>query len=80
MGSLMKGDKGAGFVSCTPKGCLEIIKRSGIPLEGAHCVVVGRSNIVVWLLSGVLMFAGSASAIRPQISTFTILVSAVAIL
>lgn len=52
MGLLVKGDKGAGFVSCTPKACLEILKRSYIPLEGAHCVVVGRSNIVVCIGGG----------------------------
>lgn len=32
--------------ACTPKGCIEILKRSGIPLPGAHAVVLGRSNIV----------------------------------
>ena len=47
MGHLVKGELNAGFVSCTPKGCLEILKRSGVQLEGAQAVVVGRSNIVV---------------------------------
>lgn len=35
-----------GFVSCTPAGIIELLKRSDIPIEGARCVVVGRSNIV----------------------------------
>lgn len=35
-----------GFVSCTPAGILELIKRSNITIEGKECVVVGRSNIV----------------------------------
>lgn len=35
-----------GFVSCTPAGIMEILKRSGITLSGKHAVVVGRSNIV----------------------------------
>lgn len=35
-----------GFVSCTPAGVIELIKRSGISIEGKECVVLGRSNIV----------------------------------
>lgn len=35
-----------GFVSCTPAGIIELLKRSGIPLEGKECVILGRSNIV----------------------------------
>jgi methylenetetrahydrofolate dehydrogenase (NADP+) / methenyltetrahydrofolate cyclohydrolase len=31
---------------CTPAGVIEILKRSGIPMTGAHAVVVGRSDIV----------------------------------
>jgi methylenetetrahydrofolate dehydrogenase (NADP+)/methenyltetrahydrofolate cyclohydrolase len=31
---------------CTPAGAIEILKRSGIPIAGAHAVVVGRSDIV----------------------------------
>ncbi|TFH48132.1 MAG: bifunctional 5,10-methylene-tetrahydrofolate dehydrogenase/5,10-methylene-tetrahydrofolate cyclohydrolase [Bacteroidia bacterium] len=34
------------FVSATPFGILELLKRYKIPLSGANCVVVGRSNIV----------------------------------
>ncbi|KAF6147018.1 hypothetical protein GIB67_036737 [Kingdonia uniflora] len=34
------------FQPCTPKGCLELLKRSGITLKGKRAVVVGRSNIV----------------------------------
>lgn len=35
-----------GFVSCTPAGIIQLIKRSGIEIAGKECVVVGRSNIV----------------------------------
>ena len=35
-----------GFVSCTPAGIIQLLKRSKIEIEGKHCVVVGRSNIV----------------------------------
>lgn len=34
------------LVPATPLGGLEMLKRAGIPLDGAHAVVVGRSNIV----------------------------------
>ncbi len=34
------------FVSATPAGIMELMKRYHIPLKGAECVVVGRSNIV----------------------------------
>lgn len=34
------------FVSATPAGIVELLRRYNIPLKGAECVVVGRSNIV----------------------------------
>jgi 5,10-methylene-tetrahydrofolate dehydrogenase/methenyl tetrahydrofolate cyclohydrolase len=34
------------FVPCTPMGCIEMMKRIGVKLEGANAVVLGRSNIV----------------------------------
>ena len=34
------------FVSCTPAGIIELLKRSGIEIAGKECVIVGRSNIV----------------------------------
>lgn len=35
-----------GYVSCTPAGIIQLLKRSGIEIEGKECVVLGRSNIV----------------------------------
>lgn len=35
-----------GFVSCTPAGIIELLKRSDVEISGKNCVVVGRSNIV----------------------------------
>lgn len=35
-----------GFVSCTPAGIIQLLKRSGIDIAGKECVVLGRSNIV----------------------------------
>ena len=34
------------FVPCTPKGCIELLDRSGVQIEGKRAVVLGRSNIV----------------------------------
>lgn len=44
VGALVIGQKG--FVSCTPAGIIELLKRNDIETDGKHCVVVGRSNIV----------------------------------
>lgn len=44
VGALCIGEKG--FVSCTPAGIIQLLKRSGIEIAGKECVVVGRSNIV----------------------------------
>jgi len=35
-----------GLAPCTPSGIMEIFTRSGIPVQGAECVVVGRSEVV----------------------------------
>lgn len=44
-GKLFLGEKD-GTVACTPRGIIEIIKSTGVPIKGKHAVVVGRSNIV----------------------------------
>ena len=44
VGNLWLGKKG--FLSCTPAGIIELLKRSGIGIAGKECVIVGRSNIV----------------------------------
>jgi len=35
-----------GLVPCTPAGCMEILRRASIPIEGQEAVIVGRSDIV----------------------------------
>lgn len=35
-----------GFVSCTPAGIIQLLKRSNIEIDGKECVIIGRSNIV----------------------------------
>ena len=44
LGHLVTGQPG--LVACTPSGVMEILRRSGIAVEGANAVVVGRSDIV----------------------------------
>lgn len=44
VGRLWIGEKG--FLSCTPAGIIQLLKRSGITIDGKECVIVGRSNIV----------------------------------
>lgn len=44
VGRLWLGENG--FLSCTPAGVIELLKRSGISIKGKECVIVGRSNIV----------------------------------
>lgn len=43
-GLLLEGQKA--LAPCTPSGCIELLHRAGVPLDGAHAVVLGRSNIV----------------------------------
>ncbi|MCC2253555.1 bifunctional methylenetetrahydrofolate dehydrogenase/methenyltetrahydrofolate cyclohydrolase FolD [Ruminococcus sp. CLA-AA-H200] len=44
VGRLWIGEKG--FLSCTPAGIIQLLKRSEISIEGKECVIIGRSNIV----------------------------------
>ncbi|KAB1439818.1 bifunctional methylenetetrahydrofolate dehydrogenase/methenyltetrahydrofolate cyclohydrolase FolD [Candidatus Galacturonibacter soehngenii] len=44
VGSMCIGERG--FVSCTPAGVIQLLKRSNISIAGKECVVIGRSNIV----------------------------------
>lgn len=44
VGALCIGQKG--YVSCTPAGIIQLLRRSDISIEGKECVVIGRSNIV----------------------------------
>ncbi len=53
MGKLLIGDEC--FVPCTPAGILELISRYGIAVDGKHCVIIGRSNIVGKPLAALLI-------------------------
>ena len=61
LGRLVRGE--AGLVACTPLGVMEILRRSGIPLEGANAVVLGRSDIVGKPMALLLMHANATVTI-----------------
>ncbi len=44
-GKLFLGERD-GTIACTPRGIIELIKATGVPIAGKHAVVIGRSNIV----------------------------------
>ena len=43
-GALMTGNRG--FIPCTPKGILHLVKSTGIDIAGKRCAVIGRSSLV----------------------------------
>ncbi|KAM6961127.1 C-1-tetrahydrofolate synthase, cytoplasmic [Aplochiton taeniatus] len=45
-GKLSRGDLGDCFIPCTPNGCMELIKQTGVSVAGKKAVVIGRSKIV----------------------------------
>lgn len=61
LGRLISGR--AGLVACTPAGCMEILRRNGIPIEGANAVVLGRSDIVGKPMALLLMHANATVTI-----------------
>lgn len=52
-----------GLVACTPAGCMEILGRNRIPLEGANAVVLGRSDIVGKPMALLLLHANATVTI-----------------
>jgi methylenetetrahydrofolate dehydrogenase (NADP+)/methenyltetrahydrofolate cyclohydrolase len=46
IGALAMKGRDSAFVPCTPNGVIELLIRSGVELDGANAVVLGRSNIV----------------------------------
>ena len=46
IGNLAMKGREPSFVPCTPKGCIELLDRSGVEIAGKNAVVLGRSNIV----------------------------------
>ncbi len=48
-----------GLVPCTPRGCMRLIAETGVKLDGARAVVVGRSNLVGKPIAGLLLAANA---------------------
>ena len=61
LGKLVSGREG--LVACTPAGCMEILRRNEIPIEGANAVVLGRSDIVGKPMALLLMHANATVTI-----------------
>ncbi len=57
VGKLLLGDP-TGFVPCTPAGVHELLVRTGVPLDGAEVVVLGRGNIVGKPMASILLQKG----------------------
>jgi methylenetetrahydrofolate dehydrogenase (NADP+)/methenyltetrahydrofolate cyclohydrolase len=56
VGKMVIGEKA--FLPCTPHGVVQLLVRSGVTLDGAHVVIVGRSNIVGKPLANLLIQKG----------------------
>lgn len=61
LGRLVSGREG--LVACTPAGCMEILRRGKIAIEGANAVVLGRSDIVGKPMALLLMHANATVTI-----------------
>jgi methylenetetrahydrofolate dehydrogenase (NADP+) / methenyltetrahydrofolate cyclohydrolase len=61
LGRLVSGRPG--LAACTPAGCMEILRRGEITMEGAHAVVLGRSDIVGKPMALLLMHANATVTI-----------------
>ena len=79
------GGGGGGAVACTPLGCLELLRRAGLPIAGKHAVVLGRSNIVGLPVAHLLLQADATvtiahsktAALPALVRTADILVAAI---
>jgi len=61
LGKLVSGRPG--LVACTPAGCMEILRRAEVKIEGANAVVLGRSDIVGKPMALLLMHANATVTI-----------------
>ena len=83
LGRLVSGRPG--LVACTPAGCMEILRRSNIAIEGANAVVLGRSDIVGKPMALLLMHANATvtichsrtASLRDEVGRADILVVAI---
>jgi methylenetetrahydrofolate dehydrogenase (NADP+)/methenyltetrahydrofolate cyclohydrolase len=62
VGKLLIGEKD-GFAPCTPAGVLYMLEACKVPTSGAHCVIVGRSNIVGKPMASLMIQPGVDSTV-----------------
>ena len=62
VGRLLIGDADA-FAPCTPSGVMVLLREYGVRISGAHCVVIGRSNIVGKPMSSLLVQLGTDATV-----------------
>ena len=64
-----------GFRPCTPYGCMKLIESTGVPLQGKHAVVIGRSNTVGKPMALMLLQANATVTVchsaTPDLGLFT---------
>ncbi|KAM7164368.1 C-1-tetrahydrofolate synthase, cytoplasmic [Macrochelys suwanniensis] len=83
-GKLSRGNLGDCFIPCTPKGCMELIRQTGIQIAGKKAVVIGRSKIVgtpmhdllLWSHATVTTCHTKTEALAEEVSKADILVVA----
>ncbi|GIL72397.1 hypothetical protein Vretimale_4207, partial [Volvox reticuliferus] len=61
MGRMLMRGRGVRLVPATPLGCIELLQRSGVEIQGKTCVVLGDSNIVGTPLAAMLRDKGAAA-------------------
>ncbi|KAG2497947.1 hypothetical protein HYH03_004209 [Edaphochlamys debaryana] len=61
MGRMLMRGRGVRLVPATPLGCIELLRRSGVDVQGKNCVVLGDSNIVGTPLAAMLRDRGAAA-------------------
>src|SRR5581483_7858894 len=62
VGKLLIGERD-GFAPCTPAGVKYMLEACGVPTAGAHCVIVGRSNIVGKPMASLMVQPGTDSTV-----------------
>ncbi|MEE6493962.1 hypothetical protein FKM82_016979 [Ascaphus truei] len=81
-GKLARGDLGDCFIPCTPKGCMDLIRQTGVQIPGKRAVVIGRSKIVgapmhdllLWNHATVTTCHSKTAALSEEVSRADILV------
>uniref|UniRef100_A0A667Z9R7 C-1-tetrahydrofolate synthase, cytoplasmic n=1 Tax=Myripristis murdjan TaxID=586833 RepID=A0A667Z9R7_9TELE len=74
-GRLSRGELAGCLLPCTPSGCMELIRQTGVSVAGKHAVVIGRSKIVGAPMRDLLLWS-HVRPCHPAVSRADILVAA----